>query len=299
MDGGLHPRTPRDSPPRKSGTVLRTVRGTNGEISVVEVATEDACCGPNAPLPRVSDSLYDDLFDKAAMTAASLFPPLVPQRTTGHVASSGRLVKSTRGDLDARMTQLSATSQLPGSGRYAQFVSRCSTHPKPVSGMEATRSLADSYLRRQDVLNIIHSLAEDAQEAKEALERQHRRELKEQGEMWERHAASLHAEIARLDKAARDMPLRDLGLASRSPRIANDDVSSDSRRSCGAAIPRSRLSPRHPIHQVSEAQLQASRDSGELNPKRITEALVHLLQKQPHGARRPERSSVYRGQRFV
>lgn len=293
--------------------VLRAQRKPNGDIFVVEVHVEDACCGPNEPMRSDVDALFEKFEQQVAVCAASLFQPYeVDHRRQSPTSSPERRRRRETTQLPTIASNVcSPNLELNGShiphsenqntAAYLHATACGGSHGKqlarhpPVRGTGAAiaRWGGSHFHNNRDVAMALESLRRDAEVIRDEMRQEHKRELREQEAMYERRVAALHAEIIRLERF-----LQQEGALSRSLIVAQHSLLStlhpsalveshasgqvSTRRGPNGPAP---LSPRKPFHrsgaQTSEGVFRETLEASDLNPKQITEALVHLLEKRP------------------
>ncbi|CUE78991.1 Hypothetical protein, putative [Bodo saltans] len=278
-------------------------------ISAFDVC--DAGCGPNEPMPLESEHLYATLAQQLARAAAvdlsTLFAPkpVVLGEVSDTFQSTTRLrsrrsrparfnesMTSIEHDpLTVTSTMSSSLSRLRGVSPPHHSTLASLTHPTSHSGRDLVALGSESYRQRQALVRFIEEAKQLAAEAKQTLGLEFQQRLSEQTQNWQRYVAQLNDEIHRMQITIRDQQIQLSKAALTAPRATASSSSYQLGRSCGGPMPplsdrATAVSSRKPSHGL-QRDGAAPRDEGaykasdELLPQRVTEALLHILQKQP------------------
>jgi hypothetical protein len=294
-------------------------------ISAVDVI--DACCGPNEAMQLESEHLYATLaqqLSKAASVDLSILfapkPALLGEVTLNAFDDTGRsprrrparlndsLISTDRNNLTVTSSQSSSLARLRVVSPSHQWTTTTTpTHPTSHSGRELVALGSESYRQRQTLKRFIEETKQLAAEAKQTLAAEYQHQLQEQTQNWQRYVAQLNDEMQKMNNTIRDQQLQLSKVALLTvPRAIDSSINSQIGRSCGGPMPPSdrftavSLGKRkltygcHRSHEGAAPQDdESARASDELLPQRVTEALLHMLQKQPA----PPRKSASRTSR--
>jgi hypothetical protein len=267
------------NPPTTLSTrkVLRAVADSksNSGFTIERVEVCDACCGSNVAMLSDSEHLHATLAQQLSVATMDLSRLFVPQSVP-----------------------LSLSTSLLSAGLSSSSPRRIA-HPRTSAGSLELNALgSEAYQRRQEFIQVLEDIKQHAAEAKQSLVLEYEKKLQEQGLYWRRRVEQLEGELACLHHSfAQQQQQRD--VLSSLCSLRGDSVRENSinemfvTRNCGGPVPPGRRAGRgrhcsnlHRPHPAETLKRELASSTDDLLPQRVTEALLHILQKQPVVSRR-------------